>query len=282
MAYARTIALDLYGGNVRLANQFNPATMTADGLLPRWEKILNCPPNYGDSEPVRRGRVAASFARFAQPNSVQPVIDACSVALGPLYVGLALQTLSSALIWWPSLGGGTPGGPDYPLHGPCSIASASGVMMTVAGLSNVPTAAPGATLTLSNCTAPTNNGAWTVHDYVSSSSVKVPNIVGAVAPDYGVGGTSGSPTISWSLNNPVTPWMSTIAHVGVRVTAAVTGYQNTDGSPNGAFFGAVGGMRSLLDELLPAWATFSWWISSSHGGLGFYFDEPNIGLEAFR
>lgn len=279
MAYARAICFEMYGGNVRLANQFNPATMTADGLLPRWEKIFNVPPNYGDTEPVRRARVAAAFARFVQPNSIQPVIDACSTALGALYQSLTLFDTTNALIWWPALGGGSVAGQT--LYGACEVASVSGVMATITNLTGVPTAAGGAILTLSNCANAVNNGTWPVHDYVSSSSVKVPIPAGPVGPDYGVGGTSGAPTVAWSLNSPLTPFMSTIARVDVQC-GYVSGYYTVVGGqnvPNAAYYQAVAGANAVLDELLPAWAAFRCYLLDQRGQMKFLLDEPNLDLE---
>lgn len=280
MAYARAIALDLYGGNQRLSNQFNPATMTADGLLPRWEAILGVPPNFGDTEPIRRARVAAGFARFVQPNSVQAIVDACIAALGPIFVSLTTFDLTNCLRWWPSRTGGTDATQN--LYGPCQISSVSGTLATivVSGTSDIPDASAGAQITLSNCATASNNGTFLVHSWVSNSSV-VAAIPGTPVTDVGVGGTGGAPTIHWAIFNPLTPWMSTIAHVDVHVTKAVTGYQNADGSPNSRFFTSVGTLRYMLDELLPSWVTFDWWLSASNGAQTFLLDERNLDLEVF-
>jgi hypothetical protein len=110
MAYARAICFDVYGASERMANQFIPSKMTVNGLLPRWERIFNVPPLPGDTEPVRRARVAAAFGRLGQPNSHQPVVDALSVLLAPIYTGMRFTGPNTALQYWP----GYPGGPTPP------------------------------------------------------------------------------------------------------------------------------------------------------------------------
>lgn len=111
MALARALTFDGYGANTRLANQFLPSKMTADGLLPRWEVILNVPPLPGDTEPVRRARVAAALARIGQPNTHQPIVDALTSALGELFSGtIQYDTPDNAVSIWPGWTSG-PGGP---------------------------------------------------------------------------------------------------------------------------------------------------------------------------
>jgi hypothetical protein len=108
MAYARAICFDLFGASERMANQFIPSKMTANGLLPRWERIFNVPPLPDDTEPVRRARVAAAFGRLGQPNSHQPVVDALNIALAPIFTGLMLyQSPNTALKYWPGAGNAT-------------------------------------------------------------------------------------------------------------------------------------------------------------------------------
>ncbi len=188
MALARAITFDGYGCNQRLANNFLPAKMSA--MLPRWERILNVPPLPGDTEPTRRARVAAAFARVGQPNSHQPVADAVIAALGPLFVSFVYQS--------PAVGG-------------------------------------------------------TAFSYWSGPGGHVSSTI---------------------------PWASTVDHVNVQVQAPA-GYKNTDGTVNGAFYARIGSMNSVLDDMLPAWITFDWFLVSSHGGIGFYLDEQNLDVEAF-
>lgn len=285
MAIARAIAFDLYGANVRFANEMNPAFATAEGLLPRWEKILGCPPNPGDSQPVRRARCAAALARFGRTNSTQPVIDALTAELGKLFVGLTLFSPSNATVWWPAYGGSA-----------AKVTAVSGNLVTVDGLTNVPTSAPGAGLIIENCAHSGNNTPeyfpfgggppsyvpFLIKSRVSATSVVCVNNGSPVSPDYGVGGTVGAPTITWSMPNPRAPWMSTVAHVDVLVNpTALPGYVNADGTVNGKFWAAVNRMNPVLDLLLPADVTFDWYVYSSHGAMGFYLDEQNLDVEVF-
>lgn len=280
MALARALAFDLYGTNARFANEANPSTATVAGLLPRWEVILGCPPNPGDAQPTRQARCGAALLRFGRPNNSQPVIDALTTTLGPLFVGLTLFTPASALVWWPAYGGSA-----------AYVSAVSGNQVTVSGLTNVPSAAPGALLTIANATHPSNDSpvpvgtappGYPIQSRVSSTSVVIINNGSPVSPDYGIGGSLGSPKIAWTMPNPAAPFLSTVAHVDVLVNPTATpGYVNPDGSLNGKFFQAVALMNPLLDLLLPSDATFDWYVYSSHGGLGFYLDEQNLDLLAF-
>jgi hypothetical protein len=108
MANARAITFDLYGANARLANQFRPATMTADGLLPRWERIFNTPTLPGDTEATRRARVGAAWASIGLVNTHQAVVDALTATLGPLFSGIiAYQSPATATAFWPGAGNNT-------------------------------------------------------------------------------------------------------------------------------------------------------------------------------
>ncbi len=296
MALARAIALDLHGGNQRLANQFNPLkstvggwsgsantgllpSATTGGLLPRWETILGTPPNYGDTEPVRRARVAAAFARLGVTNGVQAVIDQISLALGPLYGGLLTftppcQSFSPhvATIWWPAISGAA-----------AAVTAYSSGLATITGLANVPSSAVGFNLTLGNANNITDNdGLFLIHDWVSSSSVKIANPT-ATSPDYGVGGSSGAPTITWSITNPSAPFTSTICQLDILALVpagyyTVVGGQNV---PNAAWYQAIIALNPVLDAMLPAWMTWQVYINNSGATIGFKLDEPNISLEAF-
>jgi hypothetical protein len=76
------------------------------------------------------------------------------------------------------------------------------------------------------------------------------------------------------------PWASTVDHVDIQVQAPV-GYKNPSGTINGAFYSRIGAMVSVLDAMLPSWITYDWFLTSSHGGIGFYLDEQNLDVEAF-
>lgn len=271
MALARAIAFDLFGANQRYSNQVNPAYATAAGLLPRWEAILNQPPQPGDTEAVRAARCAAAIGRFGRTNSSQPVIDALTATLGGLFVGLTLFTPSNALVWWPGYGGSS-----------AAVLNVTGNQVIVSNLANVPSAAPGAYLTIANAAHSGNDGTFLVQSRTSTSEVVIINNGTPVAFDYGIGGSPSGAKIAWTMPNPATPFLSTVAHVDVLVNpTAVPGYVNPDGTLNGAFFAAVNLMNPLLDLLLPADVTFDWYVYNSHGGSGFYLDEPNLDLEIF-
>ena len=264
-AIARAIAFDGYGANDRLVNNFFPDSMTAIGLLPRWEAIFDAPPGPGDTEPIRRARIAAAWAKFATGNSIQPVIDAVSGVLGPIFTGVVEFTPANAVAWWPGLSGAVG-----------EVSTTSAPFATLIGLANVLNAAYGMTITLSNASNAANNGTFfAIRGYHSTSSVDILNAA-AVAPDYGVGGVFGSPTIAWTINGP-TAWSSTIAHVDIQCSIP-PGYGSGQ-SPNGLWYTAVGQARALLDEMLPAWMTFDLVLPSSDGMLDFALDEPDLDLE---
>jgi hypothetical protein len=270
MALARAVTFDLYGANLRYVNEMNPAYATVGGMLPRWEKILGQPPQPGDQQTDRQARCAAALARFGVPNVYQPVVDAIVRAIGPLFAGLTLFNPNNCSQWWQGYGGNA-----------AQITTTSGNQVFVVGLTAVPTSAPGANLVLSNCATPGNTGSFPVQSRVSASSVVVINN-GTPAPDNGIGGTLGAPTIAWSMPNPLSPWKSTIAHIDVLVNPlAAPGYVNPDGSVNGRFWAKVNQMNPTLDAMLPADCTFDWYLLSSHGVMEFRLDERNLDLEAF-
>jgi len=271
MAYARAIDADVYGANERFVNEMVPALSTVGGNLPRWERIFGVSPVPGDTQVDRQQRVARAAAKFAARNTPQGVTDALSDVLGALFVGLTLITPTEANTWWPGLAGAA-----------ATIASVAGNLVTITGLAAVPSDAAGKTIVVANANDPANDGTFPIQSRVSATSVVYVNNGAPSAPDYGVGGTAFFPTVQWSLVNAVRPWTSTLAHVLVQVDPfAVPGYADASGVLTGAFFRAVAEMNSILDWLLPADATFDWYVASSHGGPGWYLDEPNLDLEIF-
>jgi len=276
-ALARAITFDLHGGNIRLANEFNPGKATARGLLPRWEAILGTPPLPGDTEPVRRARVAAAFARVGASNGIQAVVDQIQVALGTsLYGGLTTFAPPDSAIW-PGLSGSIFAG------NPASIVAFSNNLANVTGLVNVPSNVGGASLVLGNCANAGNDGTFLIHDWVFSSSVKVANPSG-VAPDYGIGGTSGAPTITWSVLDPSAPWTSMVNQIDILANIP-TGYYTLNGSgqkvPNAKWYAAVAALNPILDAMLPAWMSWQVYVNNSGGTSGFLLDEPDLDLEIF-
>lgn len=185
-AYARAICFDLFGASERMANQFRPATMTADGLLPRWERIFNTPTLPGDTEPVRRARVAAAFARLGTPNTHQPIVDALTAALGVLFTGTIIYSSpNTALKYWPG-----------------------------------------------------------------------------------------------AANNTATlPWYSQVNVLQIQLTVPAT-YLAAGGGPNSAWWALVGQAYLVLDQLLPSWITWFFFIQSSAATNCFLLDDPaNLDLE---
>lgn len=269
LAYARAITFDGWGTNQRLSNECNPGKSTAAGLLPRWERILNCPPNYGDTQPVRQARCAAVFALAGKASVHQAVADAIAAVLGPIFVSLFYTDETNTTAWWPGIAGVTG-----------AITTVVGNIVTMTGTAGTPSSAVMGTITVSNCATAANNGTFQVW-YWFNNSLQWINAAG-VATDYGIGGTALSPTVNWAVNNIGSPWSSSIAVVNVLVTPQVAGYQNADGSPNSLFYQTVGNMIAVLDQILPAWMLGNWYTVSSHGVLGFYLDDPNnLDCEAF-
>lgn len=273
MAYARAIAYDAYGSNIRFANEMNPATATVGGMLPRWEVILAAPPLPGDTQPTRQARCMAKLLRFGYGNNNQLVSDAVAAVLGPLFVTMTYIRPDQATVWWPGYGGGN----NFP-NPPCEITGVAGNLVTVANLTNVPKNAAGTNLTLVNTNDPNNTGVFPVQTRISDTSVVVVNTGFPSAPDYGAGGgTIGSPTIGWRMRNPLTPFTSSVAHVLVSVNpTAVPGYVNNDGTLAAKFYKTLNQMNPVLDWLLPADVTYDWYVGNSHThGVGFYLDDPN-------
>lgn len=266
-ATARAIAFDGWGTNQRLANECNPGKATVTGLLPRWERILNCPPNPGDPQPVRQARCAAALARFGKGSIGQAVVDALTAALGPLFVSVQHFDETNDLVWWP---GATGTG--------ATVTAVTGGTATIAGLANIPSAAPGANLLTSGFSHAGNNSqslfaftSFPIQSWISSTSVVVVN-PNAVAPDSGG---------NWTLVNYATPWMSTIDILNVLVTQNISGYANTDGSPNAAFYAQVAQIGPVLDQLLRADMMWQWYVLGIGGATGWLLDQPDLDLLAF-
>lgn len=261
VALARAVTFDLYGTNARFANEMNPGNATVAGLLPRWEKIFATPALPGDTEPVRQARVSAAAARFGVASTLQQVTTQLQAILGPLFQGLTLFTPANAQRWWPAYGGTA-----------AYVASVAGNLVTIGALTQVPTSAPLASLTCSNCVHTGNVGTFPIKQWLSPTSVVIVNNGVPVAPDYGVFGFGpGSPAIKWTMPNLATPWTSTISRFMVQVNpTAVAGYVNADGTVNGAFYSKVAQMNPYLDWALPADSDYGFYITS-----GFVLDAPN-------
>ena len=111
LAMARAITFDLYDASERLANNFRPSSMTAAGLLGPWEAIFDQPSLPGDTEPTR---IEAAWAKVGLPNTHQPIIDALTRTLGPLFSGVVVyQTPGTATAFWPGASNATATLPWY-------------------------------------------------------------------------------------------------------------------------------------------------------------------------
>jgi hypothetical protein len=278
-AAARTIAIDGYGTNQRLANNFQPSkAQIKTGMLQRWERIFDAPPLPNDTEKQRQTRVGSRWLRFSQPATDQPMIDALQALLGSVYVGIVKQTLANELAIINGIGNITSSGTAPPI-------------LTCEGI-------PGpveADQIYVACTTGGPRGTalfkWSIDDgrtFVQTGQTTAANfdLVNNSFPlDLRLHfplGTYTNDNVWRFLTAPGIPWSSTIQHVDVQVTQTGSGYHNDDGSPNALFYSTVAGIFPLLDELLPAYTTFDWFIASSHGGsLGFFLDEHNLDLLAF-
>lgn len=69
-------------------------------------------------------------------------------------------------------------------------------------------------------------------------------------------------------------WFSTVAHIVVRVSRPSNVTRNE-------FARRVGQLGDVLQDVIPAWATWSAATYASNGERGFYLDEPNLDLETF-
>jgi hypothetical protein len=281
IAFARALALDGYGGNQRLANNFQPGRMTSiGGLLSRWEKIFDVPPLPGDNDVVRNARVQAAWAKLGLSNATQPVVDAISAALGPVYGGVTYFTPSNDAAIWPGLAGSS-----------ALILNATETLADVGGLVGIPSGAAGGWIELGNAANAGNNGCFPIHGWVDSVEV-VCLIPSPTAPDYGVGGTIGSPTITWTIGNHFQPaagtvaarvygWTSYINQINI-LALLPSGYYSTVGGfrvPNAKWYAALSACNSFLDSVLPAWMTWCVYLLNSTSATGFLLDEPNLDFE---
>jgi hypothetical protein len=276
MAYARAIAFDAWGANQRLANSFIPSRMTAaTGMLQRWEKIFGVPPLPGDTELVRRARVAAAWAKIGQTNAIQPVVDALQAAIAPIYVGLVHQSSASGVSFVNGISNVVATGTAPP------VVTFSGTPLDNFQIQvNVTSGGPlGASLFEWSYDG---GRTFPITGAPTAASVSL----GFGTPDTGVvvhfsSGTYATDNVYAVTVLPQILWTSTLAHLDVQVTYAGAGYHNTDGSPNAAFYALSANIPSILDEMLPSWATYSWFVNSSHGTMEFRLDEKNLDLEAF-
>lgn len=86
-----------------------------------------------------------------------------------------------------------------------------------------------------------------------------------------------------TVNPTSAPWSSTVANILVRL-------QLPTGATEAQFSAAAGLAQQMLDPIVPAWATFTWYrggpitvnVSGGPGAGGFYLDDsPNLDYEVF-
>jgi hypothetical protein len=105
-----------------------------------------------------------------------------------------------------------------------AVITVVGTTSTVTGLSGIPALAVGSTITFTNATHPGNNGTFTILTVSPDGTSVQLNNPGAVAGDYGVGGTPSSPTIAWVLAGPLQVLVTWDTYMFVGVDNATTLY----------------------------------------------------------
>jgi hypothetical protein len=270
LAYARAITYDVHEASRRLANEFIAAT--GAGLLPRWEKIFNVPPAPGDTETVRRARVAAAWLRIGAANPEQAVSDALTAALGSLFVSLEHQDTSNYLSYQAGITpvvatGTTP--PTVTITGTPLFAANPYIAITTGGALGTALFKWG----INGGASFLQTGETTAASYPLTYGLTV---TGLTASFSSVGSYAVNNTYSMYCD-PAVPWMSTIRLIGVLLTIP-NGYQvGAIGSniPNAAWYAAVGANRPILDLILPADCTYNAYIHDSAGNIGFLLDDPS-------
>ena len=275
MAYARAITFDGWGVNQRLVNSYFPATMSAkSGMLQRWERIFGLHVLPTDTELSRRARVAIAWAQIGQPNTLQPILDALFIALGPVLVGATHSTYQGSVNYINGVSQTTVTGANASLEPTVTISG------TPAGpyqfVLPIQTGGPRGTSTFKWSV---NGGLTFVATGVATAASVTLGTTGMVAKFST--GTYYNTDSFLAFTAPGIPWLSSLATIQIVVTQAPNGYHNADGSPNQYFYAAVNSINTLLDSVLPAWVAWDWYINNSSGHLGFKFDEPNLDLEAF-
>ena len=82
----------------------------------------------------------------------------------------------------------------------------------------------------------------------------------------------------WPMGSHADPnrtWYSTVAYAAIQV-------QQPAGMDDGTFYQAASSIYPVLDAILPAWVTYSWFRNASTGVQNFILDDPhNLDNEAF-
>ncbi len=98
MALARAIS-GAWSTNARLGLQWDPNRTTT--LLPRWEQLLRLVVSPSDTEPERRRRLAAHWARFGAPVNFGRLTANLMDALGNVFVAIEFIGPSLAVVHVP-------------------------------------------------------------------------------------------------------------------------------------------------------------------------------------
>lgn len=221
MAVARALTFDGWGANQRLVNGFFPSTMTsASGMLPRWERIFSLLAAPGDSEPLRRSRVAAKWAAIGQPNTQQPISDALTAALGPTFVAITHRTLQKANSFV--------GGITQPVPGGAHASTAPVVTLTGTPLGIYQ-------IQIQITTNGVVGGAafeWSTNSGLSWNATGVTVAASVVLTGTGLTAlfSAGSYDTQMSyggLARPGIQWASSLAHLGVQLNQLLPGYYST-------------------------------------------------------
>jgi hypothetical protein len=277
-AIAKALAYDGYGCNQRLANNFNPAkAQLVTGMLQRWERIFGTPPIPGDTERTRQARVSAAWLRFTTSNSLQPIIDSLSAALGSLFVGINHQTTGNMLSYVQGL----------------TAVTASGTTPQAVTVTGTPSSAYQMLIQITTTGGlgagqfkwSINNGGsfvQTGQTIVASFAFNGPSTVTGLTAGFPAGTYTNGDTYTMSAD-PAVPWLSTLAHIDVQVAvpSGIYSQPNATGTPNALFYSVIGKMGPILDQALPFWTTWDWFFNSSLGTQSFRLDEPDLSLEAF-
>jgi hypothetical protein len=273
-AMAKAIAYDVHGANKRLANSFLPTKATAaTGMLQRWERIFGKPPLPGDTEVVRRARIVAAWLAFVTTNAQQSIVDALSTALGPIYVGLFHLNAGNATIYVNGVSNTVATVPGGSPTGVTITGTPAGVYQLYFKITSTGGLGAG------QFEWSTNAGGTFVQTGRTLTSSFVLGTTGLTASFPAGTYTNGDSYLTQA--SPLIPWASNLAYVGVQVTQTVPGYHNTDGSPNQAFYNAVGNVMTILDSALPAWTLFDWFVTATGTQSGFFLDQPDLDLEIF-
>ena len=265
---------DSWSTNVRGSNEFDPRRTMA--MLPRWEKIFGIVPP-GKATPSQR-RAAVTFAFQALGKSPTPgqVVDdltylgTTSDGAATVFVGITNTTTATALQVFPGNNGTSVGAVRITNSGSGYGAPPSVIFTAppVGGVSAAGTAVlTGGAVTSVTITNP-GSGYVVVPTVTFGSGAATGYAIMANANQY-------DPNSTTTSGISLVDWWSPVLNVAVQVSQPA-------GMSGTTFHDLVGAMGAYLDGALPAWTTFNFYQLAHSGSEGFYLDEPNLSVEAFR